>query len=278
MSSHRWTSGFIAGAGCIALVSTGVAVASIPSSGSGSITGCVNRGSGAVRIVDSDAGKHCRAQERRVVWSAGYRYRGGWSRSATYRAFDIVTTQGSSYIAKKPSKGKSPASDSSVWGVLAVAGSKGDAGPGAVVANAESASSTTNFQDVAIPAMGLTMRAVCGAQSTSGVYLMDETASSSYEVTGSYELGTTGGGQGYVVRNGGPGPLLAQGLGVIHFTQLPDTVGTASEFVLDYSSGDDTMTANVSVSRGGHDALVHATLFQSASECLVQADATPASQ
>ncbi len=75
---HRFAVGLAAGLVIAALTAAGVAVASIPSSKSGAITGCVSKGNGAVRIIDSQAGKHCRAGERTISWSKGYRYRGRW--------------------------------------------------------------------------------------------------------------------------------------------------------------------------------------------------------
>src|SRR3954451_14858243 len=91
VASHRWGSGFVAGTCCAAMVATTVAVAAIPSKASGAITACVAKKGGAVRIIDAEAGKHCRAKERQVVWSKGYRYRGAWSASASYAVLDIVT-------------------------------------------------------------------------------------------------------------------------------------------------------------------------------------------
>jgi len=274
--AHRGSSGFFAGLGVAALVATGVAVAAIPSA-AGTITACVAKESGAVRIIDPHAGKHCTGKERRVEWSKGYRYRGAWSSSTTYAALDVVTTQGSSYVAKAASKGKAPANTPAAWGLLAAVGGKGPAGPGAVTVVAYSTTSTTDFRDVDIPGMGLTLRAVCAAGIAAGAYLMDSDASAAYDASGSYDLTTTGSGHGFLVHTGAtPGPDLAEGLGLVHYTQDVSSLGAASEFVLDYSSGGGTMTADVAVVRGSNRALVHATLYESASECLVQADATPA--
>ena len=45
------------------------AVAAIPSSTSGAITGCVNKDTAAVRIVDLQAGKWCTRKEKQVSWN-----------------------------------------------------------------------------------------------------------------------------------------------------------------------------------------------------------------
>lgn len=112
-----------------AVVGGGVAIASIPSTATGDITGCVSNASGIVRIVDVQAGHHCTAAETTVNWSKGYTYRGAWSGSVTYRALDVVTSGGSSYLARAGSHGKSPAANPSYWGLLAAHGATGRQGP-----------------------------------------------------------------------------------------------------------------------------------------------------
>jgi hypothetical protein len=81
-----------------------------------------------VRIIDAQAGDVCTASERTVTWSKGYRYRGEWSSSTAYAALDVVTSQGSSYLAKTSSTGKRPATNLANWGLLAARGAKGETG------------------------------------------------------------------------------------------------------------------------------------------------------
>ena len=111
------------------VIGGGVAIASIPSSITGSITACVNNASGAVRIIDFQAGHHCATGETTLNWSKGYTYRGAWSASVTYRVLDVVTSGGASYLAKAPSLAKTPASNATYWGLLAARGATGPQGP-----------------------------------------------------------------------------------------------------------------------------------------------------
>lgn len=110
----------------------GAAIAAIPSTTTSSFNACVNKTSGAVRIIDFQAGRRCTSRETSVSWGKGYRHRGMWVSVAVYAAQDVVVLNGSSYVAKLPSKGKSPASYPAYWGLLAargVQGVQGFAGP-----------------------------------------------------------------------------------------------------------------------------------------------------
>jgi hypothetical protein len=127
LSHHRGAAGFAGGVlTCVALGS-GVALAAVPSSATGSITACVSRTSGAVRIVDFQAGKRCTSRETTIAWSKGYRYRGAWSSGSTYAVLDVVTYNGASYLARVPSTAKSPTS-TTYWGPLALRGLTGAKG------------------------------------------------------------------------------------------------------------------------------------------------------
>lgn len=110
------------------VVGGGMALASIPSTTTGDITGCVNNTTGAVRIVDAQAGHHCATGETTLNWSKGYTYRGAWSSATTYSVLDVVTSGGSSYLARAASHGKSPAANPGYWGVLAARGATGAQG------------------------------------------------------------------------------------------------------------------------------------------------------
>lgn len=54
-----------------AVLGTSVAVASIPSSTTGSITSCVSKRTASVRIIDYQAGKRCHRTERTLSWFSG---------------------------------------------------------------------------------------------------------------------------------------------------------------------------------------------------------------
>jgi hypothetical protein len=56
----------IGGAGLIAL--TAIAYAAVPSA-SGVITGCYNTTSGALRVIDAEAGAGCKATETLISWN-----------------------------------------------------------------------------------------------------------------------------------------------------------------------------------------------------------------
>ena len=105
-----------------------VAIAAIPSTTTGQVTGCVNKSTRAVRIIDYQAGKRCASTESTVSWGKGYRYRGAWSSGTAYSVLDVVTTGGSSYLAKAASTGRAPASYPTLWGPLALRGASGASG------------------------------------------------------------------------------------------------------------------------------------------------------
>lgn len=130
LRTHRGAGiGFMAGVlAVVVLGGVPLALAAIPSSSTGSFTACVNKTSGAVRIIDYQAGKRCTSRERKVSWSKGYRYRGGWSAGTSYATLDVVTLNGSSYLAKANSLGKNPSTSTTYWGLLAAAGKTGAQG------------------------------------------------------------------------------------------------------------------------------------------------------
>lgn len=67
-------------------------------------TACANGDSGAMRMVDRQAGEKCRKKREKTV-SKGWTYRGAWAVGTAYRAGDVVTDGGSSYLAKGKSTG-----------------------------------------------------------------------------------------------------------------------------------------------------------------------------
>jgi hypothetical protein len=92
----------------VVVAGTGVAFGSIPGSDN-SVTACVTSSTGAVRIVDVDAGQTCQTSETKVTWGGGMRFRGVWSvapgttgpgsvpySSATVRKGDVIRYDGPS--------------------------------------------------------------------------------------------------------------------------------------------------------------------------------------
>jgi hypothetical protein len=112
----------------LTLVAGGVAAADIPDGGS-TINACYDKTSGAVRVIDASANQTCTASENPLSWSQhGLNWRGAWSKTASYAAFDAVAFSGSSYLAvNAPPVGDKP-TDSAHWGVLAKQGATGPQG------------------------------------------------------------------------------------------------------------------------------------------------------
>jgi hypothetical protein len=129
LARRRGLVGFAAGVAVAGLVAgAGAAIAAIPSTATASYTACASKATGAVRVIDYQAGKRCSTRENTISWGKGYRYRGTWSAATAYVALDVVVQSGSSYLAKAASKGKAPATSAASWGVLAAAGARGPQG------------------------------------------------------------------------------------------------------------------------------------------------------
>ena len=121
IGTRRVSIGFAAGVVATSLVlGGGIALASIPSSTTGTITACVNHTSGATRIIDYQAGTRCVSTESTINWSKGYRQRGAWGSTVSYAVLDVVSYGGSSYVATVPSLGKTPTADIPASGTVAV--------------------------------------------------------------------------------------------------------------------------------------------------------------
>jgi hypothetical protein len=56
-------------AAVVAIVVGGVAAASIPDSGTGVITGCYQRSTGRLRVIDAEAGDRCSRTESPITWN-----------------------------------------------------------------------------------------------------------------------------------------------------------------------------------------------------------------
>jgi hypothetical protein len=63
-----------------------------------------------------------------LSYSLGFSSKGAWSSSTTYTTNDMVTYNGSSYIAIAGGANQNPASATSYWTVLAQAGANGTSG------------------------------------------------------------------------------------------------------------------------------------------------------
>jgi hypothetical protein len=64
-----------------------------------------------------------------VAWSKGWSYRGTYVATTAYPVNSVVVDSGSSYLARKSSTGKAPATNPTYWGLLAAAATAGATGP-----------------------------------------------------------------------------------------------------------------------------------------------------
>ena len=131
VARRRGITGFVAGmVAALVLTGGGVALAAIPSSSTGGFTGCVDRTSGALRVIDYQAGTRCaKKRERTIQWSKGWSFRGSWTAGTAYKVGDVAVENGSSYLARSGSTGKPPAANPAAWGLLAAAAASGAPGP-----------------------------------------------------------------------------------------------------------------------------------------------------
>jgi len=109
----------------LTLVAGGVASANIPDSGTGVFHGCVDKSTGALRLVDPSKGQGCGGAEQTISWSgASISWKGSWSSSTAYVARDAVSYGGSSYIATSDNTDALPPG-SAKWSLLASQGIAG---------------------------------------------------------------------------------------------------------------------------------------------------------
>jgi Pentapeptide repeats (8 copies) len=113
-----------------AIVVGGIAFATIPNNLDGSISACYKTSApnkGEVRIIDHQAGRACRSGESMLTWSShAFRWRGAWNGAVAYKINDVVSLDGSSYIATAPTKNVLPLS-LGYWSLMTAAGAPGGA-------------------------------------------------------------------------------------------------------------------------------------------------------
>jgi hypothetical protein len=98
------------------------AVAAIPQ---GNVfNACRNSTTGALRLIDPGKGESCAGGEVYVRWNR-WTWRSSWLSQSQYAMFDIVTYQGSSFIARQaPPVGVAP-TNTTYWGLIAARGLPG---------------------------------------------------------------------------------------------------------------------------------------------------------
>lgn len=111
-----------------AVLAPGLAYAAIPDPGTNLIHSCINKTSGAVRIIDPSTGQACSTTERSLNWNqSGIHFRGAWNATTTYAVNDAVTFGGSSFISLHPNTNSQPPSTN--WNTLVAKGATGATGP-----------------------------------------------------------------------------------------------------------------------------------------------------
>jgi hypothetical protein len=131
----------------------GVAYATIPASGSGVISGCYEKRTGILRVIDTEAGKNCTSFEMPISWNKkgdtgnpgaqgergpkgdpGLTWRGEWecnTMGGRYDRGDVVLRHGSSWVWTAASPALScedPVSSPSSWQPVALQGEHGPPG------------------------------------------------------------------------------------------------------------------------------------------------------
>ncbi len=114
----RWgTAAFVVG---MVVFGSGVALASIPDGNT--IHACRKNNGGALRVIDT--GQACTAQETPLDWT-NWNFRGAWSQTSVYKKGDVVTFNGSSYVATTDI----PIGGADTFVLIAQAGATGKTGP-----------------------------------------------------------------------------------------------------------------------------------------------------
>lgn len=128
---NRTTKAAAVGATTALAIAAGIstALAAIPDSGTGTITGCSAISGGALRVIDAQGGASCTGSERRITWpSKGIRNRGAWTSTPIYYVDDLVTYSGQTYLAKLQNRAVTPTNTTN-WTLLAARGATGPTGP-----------------------------------------------------------------------------------------------------------------------------------------------------
>jgi hypothetical protein len=148
-------------------------------------------------------------------------------------------------------------------------GVTGPPGPGALAVSASSTTSTVDTHDLAIPGMGMTLRASCAQGHEANLIFMDtKDVAVDYDVIG-YDNSNNGGylgSGGAVAFPAGLAPLEFHRTGgdhVVLVVYTPDPPGS-------------TLTASVALKRLGNVDVVRFDLWSGAEGCYVRADVTPA--
>lgn len=127
------TTVLLAAAAVVTTTAGGVAYAAIPSSTSGTISGCyvttTGPTKGALKVIDAQAGATCPAGTAPLTWNVkGLSFRGAWLGTTAYKVNDVVTSGGQTYVAKTNNTGVGVGNLTN-WALLAAKGADGARGP-----------------------------------------------------------------------------------------------------------------------------------------------------
>ncbi len=107
-----------------AMCGAGVVWASVPEP-DGTIHACALKIGGLLRVIDPAAGQRCHRQlETPLSWPSGrINFAGPWDPAVTYGEAEVVTLEGSAWIAVESSIGEQPGTGAS-WAMFAAAGER----------------------------------------------------------------------------------------------------------------------------------------------------------
>ncbi len=105
----------------------GIALADVPDGNTVNV--CENKSTHVVRVIDKTNTTCNTTTETPYSWTV-WKWHGAWSSATAYKIGDAVSYLGQSYVATAVSTNKAPATNPSLWGLLAAKGATGPAGPG----------------------------------------------------------------------------------------------------------------------------------------------------
>jgi hypothetical protein len=104
------------------VLGAGIAVAVVPNGNT--FNACRNKTTFAIRIIDPSLGQKCTTNETAISWRT-WHWRGAWNSATAYVIADAVSSGGQSYTAVANSTNKPPATNPTVWNLLAAKGAPG---------------------------------------------------------------------------------------------------------------------------------------------------------
>ena len=135
--STKWS--VAAGLFAFVVLGAGIAVAVVPNGNT--FNACRNKTTFAIRVIDPTAGQKCTTSEAAIHWTT-WKWRGAWKATTAYVVGDAVSSGGQSYTAVSNSTNKAPATNPTIWNLLAAKGTNGVTGLGTATNTATASSSS----------------------------------------------------------------------------------------------------------------------------------------